>query len=91
MPIPQAAELRHSVALYATLPLGATADVRERTPPVKAIMLVGHPKSGKSALVDAIGNESAAVEFDLSPPNVFGKAPGKVGWCAHEIPQGEVG
>jgi len=51
---------------------------RARAPAVRAVLLYGAPRTGKSALVRAVAAEAGAALFDLSPRATDGKYPGKV-------------
>ncbi len=50
---------------------------RARAPAVRAVLLYGAPRTGKSALVRAVAAEAGAALFDLSPRATDGKYPGK--------------
>ncbi|XP_062854919.1 dynein regulatory complex protein 11 [Trichomycterus rosablanca] len=77
-PMPSLSDVRQVLALYAVLPLGSQV-LHEKTPLVKAILLVGPSGVGKKMLVHAICQETGANLFDLSPLNLAGKYPGKSG------------
>ena len=53
--------------------------IHEKAPLIKAILLTGPTGVGKKMLVHAICQETGASLFDLSPPNIVGKYPGKSG------------
>ena len=53
--------------------------MRESTPHIKSLLLVGPEGSGKKMLLHAICSELGATLFDLSATNIVGKYPGKSG------------
>ena len=53
--------------------------VHEKSPLIKAILLVGPAGVGKKMLVHAVCQEAGATLFDLSPLNTVGKYPGRSG------------
>ncbi|CAL8344542.1 unnamed protein product [Gadus morhua 'NCC'] len=77
-PMPSLSDVRQVLALYGVLPLGSKV-VHEKSPLIKAILLVGPAGVGKKMLVHAICQEAGATLFDLSPLNTAEKYPGKSG------------
>ncbi|KAM4548926.1 dynein regulatory complex protein 11 [Odontesthes bonariensis] len=77
-PMPSLSDVRQVLSLYAVLPLGSQV-VHEKTPLIKAMLLVGPAGVGKKMLVHAVCQETGASLFDLSPLNTAGKYPGKSG------------
>ncbi|CAK6958064.1 dynein regulatory complex protein 11 [Scomber scombrus] len=77
-PMPSLSDVRQVLSLYAILPLGSQV-VHEKSPLIKAILLVGPAGVGKKMLIHAICQETGANLFDLSPLNTAGKYPGKSG------------
>lgn len=77
-PMPSLLDVRQLITLYGILPLGS-AEVHERAPLVKSLLLAGPPGVGKKMLVHAICTETGANLFNLSASNIAGKYPGKTG------------
>ncbi|XP_038940653.1 dynein regulatory complex protein 11 isoform X2 [Rattus norvegicus] len=77
-PMPSLLDVRQLITLYGILPLGS-AEVHERAPLVKSLLLAGPPGVGKKMLVHAICTETGANLFNLSSSNIAGKYPGKTG------------
>ncbi|XP_054426414.1 dynein regulatory complex protein 11 [Pteronotus mesoamericanus] len=77
-PMPSLLDVRQLVALYGILPLGS-AEVHEKAPLVKSLLLAGPSGVGKKMLVHAICSETGANLFNLSADNIAGKYPGKSG------------
>ncbi|XP_022236929.1 IQ and AAA domain-containing protein 1-like, partial [Limulus polyphemus] len=77
-PIPTPADARRVVKEYCILPLGS-ANVHEKAPLVRSVLLVGPPGTGKKMLVHSICTETGATLFDLTATNIAGKYPGKGG------------
>lgn len=63
---------------YCILPLGSKV-IRSGSPLIKSVLLVGPKGSGKRLLVNAVCTELGATVFDLTPANIVGKYPGKLG------------
>lgn len=66
------ADVRHAVVMNCILPLGIEKMVKP-----KSVLIAGPRQSGKHLLANAIFTETKAVLFDLSPPILAGKYPGK--------------
>nr|BAE24115.1 unnamed protein product [Mus musculus] len=77
-PMPSLLDVRQLITLYGILPLGS-AEVHERAPLVKSLLLAGPSGVGKKMLVHAICTETGANLFNLSALNIAGKYPGKTG------------
>ncbi|XP_059134208.1 dynein regulatory complex protein 11 [Peromyscus eremicus] len=77
-PMPSLLDVRQLITLYGILPLGS-AEVHEKAPWVKSLLLVGPSGVGKKMLVHAICTETGANLFNLSASNIAGKYPGKSG------------
>uniref|UniRef100_UPI00398F25C7 dynein regulatory complex protein 11-like n=1 Tax=Pristiophorus japonicus TaxID=55135 RepID=UPI00398F25C7 len=77
-PMPSLSDVRQLIALYGILPLGSQA-VHEKAPLVKSLLLAGPSGVGKEMLVHALCTETGANLFNLSPQNIAGKYPGKIG------------
>ncbi|XP_031224233.1 dynein regulatory complex protein 11 isoform X2 [Mastomys coucha] len=77
-PMPSLLDVRQLITLYGILPLGS-AEVHERAPLVKSLLLAGPSGVGKKMLVHAICTETGANLFNLSASNIAGKYPGKTG------------
>ncbi|KAM5327308.1 dynein regulatory complex protein 11 [Glossophaga mutica] len=77
-PMPSLLDVRQLIALYGILPLGS-AEVHEKAPLVKSLLLAGPSGVGKKMLVHAICSETGANLFNLSADNIAGKYPGKSG------------
>ncbi|ERE81836.1 ankyrin repeat and SOCS box protein 18 [Cricetulus griseus] len=77
-PMPSLLDVRQLITLYGILPLGS-AEVHEKAPLVKSLLLAGPPGVGKKMLVHAICTETGANLFNLSSSNIAGKYPGKNG------------
>ena len=77
-PAPGPADVRRLVTEYCILPLGSP-ELRENTPAIKSVLLVGPEGCGKSMLLHAICTELGATLFDLTATNIVGKYPGKSG------------
>ncbi|KAL1770534.1 IQ and AAA domain-containing protein 1 [Sigmodon hispidus] len=77
-PMPSLLDVRQLITLYGILPLGS-AEVHEKAPLVKSLLLAGPPGVGKKMLVHAICTETGANLFNLSASNIAGKYPGKSG------------
>ncbi|XP_021499677.1 dynein regulatory complex protein 11 [Meriones unguiculatus] len=77
-PMPSLLDVRQLITLYGILPLGS-AEVHEKAPLVKSLLLAGPPGVGKKMLVHAICTETGANLFNLSASNIAGKYPGKNG------------
>ena len=77
-PAPGPADVRRLVTEYCILPLGSP-ELRENTPGIKSVLLVGPEGCGKSMLLHAICTELGATLFDLTATNIVGKYPGKSG------------
>ncbi|XP_067890711.1 dynein regulatory complex protein 11 isoform X2 [Heterodontus francisci] len=77
-PMPSLLDVRQLVTLYGILPLGSQA-VHEKAPLVKSLLLAGPSGVGKKMLVHALCTETGANLFNLSPHNIAGKYPGKIG------------
>ncbi|XP_037017403.2 dynein regulatory complex protein 11 isoform X2 [Artibeus jamaicensis] len=77
-PMPSLLDVRQLVTLYGVLPLGS-AEVHEKAPLVRSLLLAGPSGVGKKMLVHAICNETGANLFNLSADNIAGKYPGKSG------------
>uniref|UniRef100_A0A8C4FGD1 IQ motif containing with AAA domain 1 n=1 Tax=Catagonus wagneri TaxID=51154 RepID=A0A8C4FGD1_9CETA len=77
-PMPSLLDVRQLVTLYAVLPLGS-AEVHEKAPLVKSLLLAGPSGVGKKMLVHAICTETGANLFNLSAASIAGKYPGKSG------------
>ncbi|XP_067844026.1 dynein regulatory complex protein 11 [Heptranchias perlo] len=77
-PMPSLVDVRQLIALYGILPLGSQA-VHEKAPLVKSLLLAGPSGVGKKMLVHALCTETGANLFNLSPHNIAGKYPGKIG------------
>ena len=71
-------KVRRLVTEYCILPLGSP-ELRENTPAIKSVLLVGPEGCGKSMLLHAICTELGATLFDLTATNIVGKYPGKSG------------
>lgn len=71
-------DIRQLIAEYCILPLGNQV-LRELTPLVRSVLIVGPHGSGKKLLVNAICTELGATLFDITPANIAGKYPGKSG------------
>ena len=56
-----------------------SSSLREQSPHVKSLLLVGPPGTGKTMLLNAICTELGAVLFDLTATNILGRYPGKSG------------
>ncbi|XP_070157654.1 dynein regulatory complex protein 11-like [Polyergus mexicanus] len=77
-PFPTLGDIRQLIAEYCILPLGDQV-LREFTPLVRSVLIVGPHGSGKKFLVNAICTELGATLFDITPANIAGKYPGKSG------------
>ncbi|XP_036029377.1 dynein regulatory complex protein 11 [Onychomys torridus] len=77
-PMPSLLDVKQLITLYGILPLGS-AEVHEKAPWVKSLLLVGPSGVGKKMLVHAICTETGANLFNLSASNIAGKYPGKNG------------
>jgi hypothetical protein len=75
---PSMAQIRQSITEYAVLPLGSE-NVRQATRHIKSMLLYGPKGAGKTAMVEAIANETGALLLNLSPKNLAGKFLGKTG------------
>lgn len=75
---PSMAQIRQSITEYAVLPLGSE-NVRQATRHIKSLLLYGPKGAGKTAMVEAIANETGALLLNLSPKNLAGKFLGKTG------------
>jgi len=53
--------------------------LREATPHVKSLLIVGPQGSGKKMLLNSVCTELGATLFDLTATNIVGKYPGKSG------------
>lgn len=71
-------DVRQLITEYCILPLG-NETVREHTPLVRSVLIVGPHGSGKRMIVNAICTEVGATLFDITPANIAGKYPGKSG------------
>ncbi|XP_027945007.1 IQ and AAA domain-containing protein 1-like [Eumetopias jubatus] len=78
LPMPSLFDIRQNVALYGVLRLGSP-DIHSMAPLIRSILLVGPSGMGKKMLVKAVCTETGANLFDLSPGNLQGKYPGKMG------------
>uniref|UniRef100_A0A8C0QW66 IQ and AAA domain-containing protein 1-like n=1 Tax=Canis lupus dingo TaxID=286419 RepID=A0A8C0QW66_CANLU len=78
LPMPSLFDIRQNVALYGVLRLGSP-DIHAMAPLIRSILLVGPSGMGKKMLVKAVCTETGANLFDLSPSNLQGKYPGKMG------------
>ncbi|XP_047551877.1 IQ and AAA domain-containing protein 1-like [Lutra lutra] len=78
LPTPSLFDIRQNVALYGVLRLGSP-DIHSMAPFIRSILLVGPSGMGKKMLVKAVCTETGANLFDLSPSNLQGKYPGKMG------------
>ncbi|XP_026334873.1 IQ and AAA domain-containing protein 1-like [Ursus arctos] len=78
LPMPSLFDIRQNVALYGILRLGSP-DIHSMAPLIRSILLVGPSGMGKKMLVKAVCTETGANLFDLSPGNLQGKYPGKMG------------
>lgn len=65
-------DVRQAVQLNCILPMAV-----KTLPRPKSVLIAGHRQSGKHVLANAIFNETKCVLFDLSPPILAGKYPGK--------------
>ncbi|XP_063067929.1 dynein regulatory complex protein 11 [Engraulis encrasicolus] len=77
-PMPSLSDVRQLMALYGILPLGSPT-VHEKAPLVRTLLLAGPPGVGKKMLVHALCTETGANLFNLSPANMAGKYPGRIG------------
>ena len=77
-PNPGPADVRRLITEYCILPLGSP-ELRENTPAIKSVLMVGPEGCGKSMLLNAICTELGATLFDLTATNIVGKYPGKSG------------
>ncbi|CAL7939548.1 unnamed protein product [Xylocopa violacea] len=71
-------DIRQLIAEYCILPLGSNI-LRQLTPLVRSVLIAGPRGSGKKMLVNAICTELGATLFDITPANIAGKYPGKLG------------
>uniref|UniRef100_A0A182W226 ATPase AAA-type core domain-containing protein n=1 Tax=Anopheles minimus TaxID=112268 RepID=A0A182W226_9DIPT len=53
--------------------------IRNFGPCIKSLLIAGPKGSGKTSLVHVICTETSSVLFDISPPNIVSKYPGKSG------------
>uniref|UniRef100_A0A0K2V662 AAA+ ATPase domain-containing protein n=1 Tax=Lepeophtheirus salmonis TaxID=72036 RepID=A0A0K2V662_LEPSM len=77
-PRPGPGDIRRTIAEYCILPM-ASQHLRENTPHIKSVLLVGPEGVGKTLILNAICNELGAILFDLTATNIVGKYPGKSG------------
>ncbi|XP_041936286.1 dynein regulatory complex protein 11 [Alosa sapidissima] len=77
-PMPSLSDVRQLMALYGILPLGSQS-VHERAPLIRTLLLAGPAGVGKKMLVHALCTETGANLFNLSPANLAGKYPGRLG------------
>ncbi|XP_062383643.1 dynein regulatory complex protein 11 isoform X2 [Sardina pilchardus] len=77
-PMPSLSDVRQLIALYGILPLGSQS-VHERAPLIRTLLLAGPAGVGKKMLVHALCTETGANLFNLSPGNLAGKYPGRLG------------
>lgn len=63
--MPQAEEIRNILRHYCVLAT-ASAEVREKTPPIKSLLLAGPPHNGKHLLADCVCTALGACRFNLS-------------------------
>uniref|UniRef100_A0A182N2Z1 Transcription termination factor 2 n=1 Tax=Anopheles dirus TaxID=7168 RepID=A0A182N2Z1_9DIPT len=75
---PSPGDVRQLIKQYCILPLGSET-IRNFGPCIKSLLIAGPKGSGKTSLVHAICTETGSVLFDISPPNIVGKYPGKSG------------
>ncbi|XP_031414007.1 dynein regulatory complex protein 11 [Clupea harengus] len=77
-PMPSLSDVRQLIALYGILPLGSQS-VHEKAPLIRTLLLAGPAGVGKKMLVHAMCTETGANLFNLSPGNLAGKYPGRIG------------
>lgn len=71
-------DVRQLLKEYCIVP-SLSSQLHQSSPHIKSVLLVGPKGCGKNMLIHSICTEIGATFFDISPPNIVGKYPGKSG------------